>query len=194
MELCTLSRTANPATDRVEEGIMLLDGTGSITYLGDRAAELLNQSRERVHDATLADLLRHGTEKKSDVMEAMHMEGELLCHFPRSDDDTAPVQIRFHRVASDDATERYIGVVRNIDAADAVEQHLTRQLRREQLFKESISHHFFNPLCIAQGYLQLVLNREDPGDQESMLRAAQQALARIETVVKNVVYDGDLKE
>ncbi len=193
MELCTLSRAGQHAVDGVEEGIMLLDEEGCITYLDGRAAALLGHSPDTTRGVTLPKLLGHDTGEDSDVVQTMHKEGELLCHFPASD-DAAPVEIRFHHVAGGSEPERYIGVVRNLGAVDAVEQNRRNQLHRERVFKECISHHFFNPLCIAQGYLQLVLNRENAGDEEAMLAAAMQALARIETVVKNVVYDGDLRE
>lgn len=194
MELCAVTTREHHATASVEEGVILLDGDGCITYLSPAAAWLLGRRPEEAQGVKLAKLLRHGAEKTSDVVQALQSGGRMLYRSPKRNGGTMPVEIRFHRVAGDGQVERYVGVVRNLDAVDAMEQDLKNQLCRERLFKECISHHFFNPLCIAQGYLQLVLNRESDGDEEAMLEATKQALARIETVVKNVVYNGDLRE
>lgn len=194
MELCTVSKNSSHATSSGDEGIMLLDRSGRCTYISPTAAALLGRQPDEARGAALPELLRHGNAKNNGVMHALRHNGRLLYHAPNNGDGTTPVEIRFHRVAPDGTARRYIGVVRNLDAVEQMERDLKKQLCRERLFKECISHHFFNPLCIAQGYLQLVLNRESNGDDEEMLEAARQALTRIETVVKNVIYDGDLRE
>lgn len=192
MELCAVTRDQPSAAATADEGVMLLDGDGRCTYLSPTAASLLNRQLEAIQGAYLPELLKHGS--KSNVMQALRQGGRLLYRSPQGNGTTMPIEIRFHPVANDNGAERYIGVVRNLDAVEQMEQDLKDQLCRERLFKECISHHFFNPLCIAQGYLHLVLNEESNGDEKFMLEAAKKALTRIETVVKNVIYDGDLRE
>ncbi|MFO8133336.1 MAG: PAS domain-containing protein [Thermoplasmatota archaeon] len=193
MKLCTVTRTAPHATSSVEEGVILLDADRCCTYISPAAATLLGRHPEKTRGVPLPAVIQHGADSTDDVAEAMQSGGRLLYHAPDGNGRTIPVEIRFHPV-DDSAGERYVAVVRNLDAVEQMENDLRDQLCRERLFKECISHHFFNPLCIAQGYLQLVLNRESNGDDEAMLEATRQALARIETVVKNVVYDGKVRE
>lgn len=194
MELCTAAHESHPAPSNVDEGVMLLESDGCCTYLSVTAAALLGRRPEEARGTPLPELVKHGADSSGNVLQAMRQGGRLLYYTPQGNGRTIPVEIRFHRVACTGQIMRYIGVVRNLDMVEQMEQQLKKQLCRERLFKECISHHFFNPLCIAQGYLQLVLTRESKGDEEAMLDAAKQALARIETVVKNVVYDGDLRE
>ncbi len=195
MDLCTVTRTTAQAPSSVDEGIILLDADGYCTYLGSTAATLLGRHPENMRGVPLPAIVQSGANGNGDVVRVMRRGGRLLYHAPDGNGRTIPVEIRFHPVADDDGkNRRYIGVVRNLDAVEQMENDLRDQLSRERLFKECISHHFFNPLCIAQGYLQLVLNRESNGDDEAMLEATRQALARIETVVKNVVYDGKVRE
>ena len=192
MELCAVTRDQTSAAASVDEGVMLLDGDGRCMYLSPTAASLLNRQPETVQGAYLPELLKHGSE--SNVIQALRQGGRLLYRSPQGNGTTMAIEIRFHPVAGNDTAERYIGVVRNLDAVEHMEQNLKNQLCRERLFKECISHHFFNPLCIAQGYLHLVLNQESDGNEKFMLEAAKKSLTRIETVVKNVIYNGDLRE
>ncbi len=194
MELCTVTREASRTGISTEEGIMLLDTDGRCIHLSDTAASLLGRHPEKTRDIPLQELLQPTSEDGDNVMNTLRDGGRLLYRSLRNNGNATTVEIRFHRVASNGRHPQYVGVVRNLDMVKQMERNLQSQLCRERLFKECISHHFFNPLCIAQGYLQLVLNRESNGDDEAMLEAARQALARIETVVKNVIYDGELKE
>ena len=65
-------------------------------------------------------------------------------------------------------------------------------LRRERAYKESMSHHFFNPLAIAKGYLNLVLN-DCSDDAKTKLCAINTALERIENTVKTLIKTGNLE-
>ena len=66
-------------------------------------------------------------------------------------------------------------------------------MERERHFIEDVSHHFFNPLCIAKGYLNLSMQDADP-EICRKLQITRDAVDRVETVVKNVVRDGRICE
>ncbi len=72
-------------------------------------------------------------------------------------------------------------------------RRMEQAVERERRFIEDVSHHFFNPLCIAKGYLNLSIREADP-ETRRKLRITRDAVDRVESVVKNVVRDGTICE
>jgi len=66
-------------------------------------------------------------------------------------------------------------------------------LKKEQRFKMETAHYFFNPLCIAEGNLDLAQQQASP-DIRKELSEAQQAVERIKKVVINTVETGEIHE
>lgn len=76
--------------------------------------------------------------------------------------------------------------------------HLSRKqmedvAERERRFIEDLSHYFFNPLCIAKGYIDLSLREASPTLRRK-LEITREAVDRVETVVKHVVTEGRIYE
>ncbi|MEA2054211.1 MAG: hypothetical protein U9O96_03715 [Candidatus Thermoplasmatota archaeon] len=87
-----------------------------------------------------------------------------------------------------------IGTIRDITHIRKMERDRKNAIHRERIFKESISHYFFNPLVIAKGYIQLVIDETADDEEKKKLEAAKTAINRIESVVKNVINNGDVRE
>ncbi|MEA2054476.1 MAG: PAS domain S-box protein, partial [Candidatus Thermoplasmatota archaeon] len=66
-------------------------------------------------------------------------------------------------------------------------------LEQEKVFKLKTAHHFFNPIAIAKGYLDLTMD-EVPEEQKKKLQSAHHAIMRVEKVVKNVTQRGEIHE
>lgn len=66
-------------------------------------------------------------------------------------------------------------------------------LEREKQFLEEISHYFFNPLCIAKGYLDLSIPYAEPPLKQK-LEITKEAISRVENVVKHIVTEGRIYE
>jgi PAS domain S-box-containing protein len=66
-------------------------------------------------------------------------------------------------------------------------------LERERQFLEEISHYFFNPLCIAKGYLDLSIPQAEPPLKQK-LEITKEAISRVENVVKHIVTEGRIYE
>jgi len=83
----------------------------------------------------------------------------------------------------------------NLDITERkrAERELERALEEERQFKAKTAHYFFNPLCIAKGYLELVMSEVEDNQREK-LEAVRQAVERIENVVENVVTKGEIHE
>ncbi|MBC7129144.1 MAG: HAMP domain-containing histidine kinase [Thermoplasmatales archaeon] len=72
-------------------------------------------------------------------------------------------------------------------------EKMRKTLEKEKKFLEEISHYFFNPLCIAKGYLDLSI----PLAEESLkrkLEITKEAIIRVENVVKHIVMEGRIYE
>ena len=68
-----------------------------------------------------------------------------------------------------------------------------RALERELCFKRDTAHYFFNPICIAEGNLELA-RLKAPDDLDKEISQTEQAIARIKKVVVNVVERGEIHE
>ncbi len=68
-----------------------------------------------------------------------------------------------------------------------------KALEKEKEFKLMTAHYFFNPICIAEGFLELAMKTAPP-DINEKLEFARIAVERIKRVVKNVVEKGEIKE
>mgnify|MGYP000076507332 CR=1 FL=1 len=69
----------------------------------------------------------------------------------------------------------------------------TKAMEEERKFKLMTAHYFFNPICIAEGFLHLAMENA-PQDIKEKLEIAQIAVQRIKKVVKNVVEKGEIHE
>lgn len=68
-----------------------------------------------------------------------------------------------------------------------------RALEKELCFKRDTAHYFFNPVCIAEGNLELMrLKASEDIDEE--LSEIEHAIKRIKKVVVNVVEKGEIHE
>ena len=72
---------------------------------------------------------------------------------------------------------------------DLTEIRKTYEIRRK--FIEETSHHFFNPIAIAKGYLELAIERNE---NVETLKKVNNAIGRIEKVIWNIVERGEICE
>ncbi|MBC7080796.1 MAG: hypothetical protein H5T44_00865 [Thermoplasmatales archaeon] len=65
---------------------------------------------------------------------------------------------------------------------------------KDKIFREEIAHYFFNPIAIAKGYLSLIEKKGLDHDTLTKIRKIEEAIERIENVVKNIVMNGEIRE
>ena len=75
-------------------------------------------------------------------------------------------------------------------ALRSAHEEMKRALEKEKEFKLKTAHYFFNPLSIAEGYLNIVKEKCDHKE----IHKALEAIKRIERVVKNIIQEGEIKE
>lgn len=88
---------------------------------------------------------------------------------------------------------KVMGILRDITKRIKAEEEMKRALEQEREFKLRAAHYFFNPLCIAKGYLDLMTD-EIGGKEKERLETIRGAIGRVENVVKNVVLTGEIRE
>ena len=71
------------------------------------------------------------------------------------------------------------------------EERMRKALEREREFKLRTAHYFFNPICIAKGFLELAL---EEGDGKDKILKAIDAINRVEKVIKNITERGEIRE
>ncbi|KAA0007425.1 MAG: HAMP domain-containing histidine kinase [Thermoplasmata archaeon] len=69
----------------------------------------------------------------------------------------------------------------------------TKALEKEIEFKLKTAHFFFNPIAIAEGFLELAMERANE-EVKKDLETTKNAIERIKKVVENVVERGEIKE
>ncbi|WP_435551350.1 histidine kinase N-terminal 7TM domain-containing protein [Natrinema sp. CGMCC1.2065] len=87
----------------------------------------------------------------------------------------------------DDDRDRYIGwlvIVRDITERKRNEVRLRRQNERLERFADVVSHDLRNPLNVADGYLDLARERDDP---EPYLDEVDESLDRMEAIIEDVL-------
>jgi len=83
--------------------------------------------------------------------------------------------------------DAFLGVLTDITEIKEVHE-------KEKKFIERVSHYFFNPICIAKGYIHLARDKIVNEEDAIMLEKANMAIERVENVVKNIVREGEIHE
>ncbi len=86
-----------------------------------------------------------------------------------------------------------LGTAYDITERKRAYEEMERALEKERVFKLKTAHHFFNPISIAKGYIDLVSDSL-PGEDREKILAARRAISRVESVVKNVTQRGEICE
>lgn len=89
---------------------------------------------------------------------------------------------------------KYFGVIRDNSEIEMMEQYVNVAYEAITKFRRNVSHYFFNPIIIAKGYIELLMEGNISTEERKKLEKARTAIERIEAVVKNTVMHGVIKE
>lgn len=169
-----------------EEGFFLLNSRGEVIYANEKAKKFFafekgfpflstipKKDREKIYSSC-----KKLSQGKSISYISTSIKGKFL-------------EISIHPISE---RKMFVGIIRDITKIKEMELRAKKILKREELFRENVSHYFFNPLMIAEGYLQLLLDEEIGNKERRKLEAIKAAVERIETVVKNTITRGKIEE
>ncbi len=147
------------------DGVFIADARGNIIYANDRAEFVYEMEKE------IKKIIRNG----SMYFVADNKEISL---YPMINGKS----------------KFFFGVVR--DRTEIVKMMKTVAAAYEGMkaFKEDVAHYFFNPICIAKGYLQLAMEGEKDTEEKIKIEKVREAIERIEAVVRNIVMNGKISE
>ncbi|MCD6513237.1 MAG: hypothetical protein J7K61_06525 [Thermoplasmata archaeon] len=103
-------------------------------------------------------------------------------------------EINIYPLLDEGEITKYFGIVRDNSEMEMMEQYVNIAYETITKFRRNVSHYFFNPIIIAKGYIELLMEGDIGADEKKKLEKARTAIERIEAVVKNTVMHGVIKE
>jgi len=97
---------------------------------------------------------------------------------------------RIENMGDDEIGRLSMAINNMLEAIEKSEEKIKELLEKERNFRLRTAHYFLNPLCIAKGYLQLLMEDSKDSRIEKVLKAVE----RVENVVKNIISKGEIKE
>lgn len=97
---------------------------------------------------------------------------------------------RIENMGDDEIGRLSMAINNMLEAIEKSEEKIKELLEKERNFRLRTAHYFLNPLCIAKGYLQLLMEDSKDSRIEKVLKAVE----RVESVVKNIISKGEIKE
>lgn len=175
--------------ENVPINIMVVDRKGNLVDTNKAFLENLGYTKEDIKDKRITDFV--SAEDKEKILE---LNKKIL-------EDEEPREIEFNIFDQNGEMKEVRGkstIVRDEYGEPRVVLAFQRMVLEEVALKtefvKEISHTFFNPLCIAKGYIDLQLERAIPEEMRKEIEAAKRAIERIERIVKNVVTRGEMHE
>jgi len=147
------------------DGVFIADSEGNIIYANDKAEFIYEMEGE------VKKIIRNGSmhfvvdEKEISLYSMMDGKGKL-----------------------------FFGVIRDRSEFIRMMKTVAAAYEGMKAFKEDVAHYFFNPICIAKGYLQLAMDGEKDIEERNKMEKVKTAIERIEAVVRNIVMNGKITE
>jgi PAS domain S-box-containing protein len=86
-----------------------------------------------------------------------------------------------------------LGILRDITEREQAFQAIEEALALEKQFKADAAHFFLNPIAICRGHMDLAIERANE-EIKDRLTLSIHALKRIESVIRNIVEKGQIRE
>ncbi len=105
-------------------------------------------------------------------------------------EESGDVSKRVEVYGNDEIANLAKGINDMLESLEKSKEKIKDALNKEKEFKRKTAHYFFNPICIAKGFLKIA---KEEGDLKYIEKAIN-AVDRIEKVVKNIVTKGEISE
>lgn len=167
--------------ENMKDAVIALDKNLKILYLNPAATKLFGIKVNKIIGENV------------DLLANLHPKLPKLC---RKANEELKIRNRYYELQSSPLFDDYgdiIGyfvILRDITERKIAEKKLEETLEMERDLKLKTAHYFFNPICIAKGFL--ILAREE--GINGKIQKAIEAIERIEKVVKNIIHKGKIEE
>jgi len=173
--------------ENMQDGIVALDRNCRIVEINPAACRIMGVDEEVVgrHVDELkkfhVDLPKMcGVEKETVKEIEVERGGDTLYYEIK----ISPLKDRYGNLLG------YLFVIHDITQRKEALKKMEEALEKEREFKLKTAHYFFNPLCIAKGYLELLKRDCKKEEIDRIIKA----IDRVENVVKNIVIKGKIEE
>jgi PAS domain S-box-containing protein len=175
--------------------ICIIDKSGQLVYINDKFARWLGYSRNVVIGKNIFDLSFISPEDKLKIMENLSQCSQNKEIKPYEFELFTKVdQIRFgklyvvpfkeHQQSSSPLNLIMITDITQYKETEEILEKMQKKLRKkERYLKEELSDRVLNPLCVAKGYLHLLIKNEFSQQQSEEISAITRAVDNIEKVV-----------
>lgn len=175
--------------------ICIIDTSGQLLYINNKFARWLGYSRNEVKGKNIFDLSFISPKDKVRIMDNLshcsqnkEMEPYEFQLFTKVD------QIRFGKLYivpfkehQHSSSPLHLIMITDITQYKETEESLEKMKKKfqkkEKYLKEELSDRVLNPLCVAKGYLHLLIKNEYSEQQSQELSAITRAVDNIEKVV-----------
>ncbi len=160
--------------------VTVIDNDNNVLSVNEHFTKNLHYSQDEIKGRNLDDFVEN--ENPTEILGRMHPEESKDIEFTFTD----------KRGRKRKMFGRYLNIKAGTEGVNvlAFQEKLEDGEEFRKILAKQISHEFFNPLCIAQGYLYL-LDEGKYGEltdsQKKQVKSISQSLNRIETLVKETV-------
>ncbi|HEC76392.1 MAG TPA: PAS domain S-box protein [Thermoplasmatales archaeon] len=191
--------------ETAQEGICVDDENDYIVFTNKAFADMLGYKKEEIIGMNFRELVDKRELPKLERQTKMRMEGKSSRYeITLYTKDGEPRYVIVSAAPLLDTDGNYRGSISvNLDITERKKaeeklkkayKEMEKALEKEKEFKAKTAHYFFNPLCIAKGYIGLTIEEETDAERRKKLESALCAIERVENVVKNVVAKGEIRE
>ncbi len=178
------------------EGICIDDENERIIYANKAFADMLGYKKDEIIGKNIFDFVDEEGKKIFEEQMKIRREGKASRYEIkkyRKDGKAIVVLISATPVFKEGKYVGSISVNLDITERKKAEEEIKKALEEEKKFKEEVAHYFFNPIAIAKGYLDLIMDELEQ-DYQKKLGTVKNAVERVENVVKNIVTKGVICE
>lgn len=182
--------------EMAQEGICIDDENENIVFTNEAFTNLLGYEKEELIGKNIFDIVYEEDKEKLKEESKKRRKGEASRYELRLVAKDGSIKTFIVSATPLYKDGKFIGSLSvNLDITERkkAEEEMKSMLEREREFKRWTAHYFFNPICIAKGYLDMTME-ELSGEQRENLQKALHAIERVEKVVYNIVTKGEVKE
>lgn len=184
-------RKYREVTENSMNGIYILQD-GKFKFVNKRMTTLTGYTKEELMEMDPFSLVHPDHREEIKIITKKVLEGDIA---------NMPQRMEFEYIKKDGEVRWAEGIPSIIDYEGKIAilgnvsdiTDIKRAQEKEKRFIEDTSHYFFNPITIAKGYLYLVYE-ESPPEMQEKLEKLENAIHRIENVVRNIVCRGEIHE
>lgn len=182
--------------EMAQEGICIDDENENIVFTNEAFTNLLGYEKEELIGKNIFDIVYEKDRKKLKEESKKRRKGEASRYELRLVAKDGSIKTFIVSATPLYKDGKFIGSLSvNLDITERkkAEEEMKSMLEREREFKRWTAHYFFNPICIAKGYLDMTMEELSEKQRENLQKVLN-AIERIEKVVYNIVTKGEVKE